>query len=81
MFCRGFLSELRHRRNGFRKDKGGEKLAESEVIGLPLSQYAEKEHSSNIAPTAPTRSIHSTSAARNFHIATLSLSMFRGLFN
>ena len=24
-------------RNGFRKDKGGEKLAESEVIGLPLS--------------------------------------------
>lgn len=30
MFCRGFLSELRHRRNGFRKDKGGEKLAESE---------------------------------------------------
>ena len=23
--------------NGFRKDKGGEKLAESEVIGLPLS--------------------------------------------
>ena len=27
-----------------RKDKGGEKLAESEVIGLPLSQYAEKEH-------------------------------------
>ena len=42
-------------RNGFRKDKGGEKLAESEVIGLPLSQYAEKEHSSNTAPTAPTR--------------------------
>ena len=24
-------------RNGFRKDKGGENLAESEVIGLPLS--------------------------------------------
>ena len=42
-------------RNGFRKDKGGEKLAESEVIGLPLSQYAEKEHSSNTAPPAPTR--------------------------
>ena len=42
-------------RNGFRKDKGGEKLAESEVIGLPLSQYAEKEHSSNTAPKAPTR--------------------------
>ena len=30
MFCRGFLSELRRGRNGFRKDKGGEKLAESE---------------------------------------------------
>ena len=44
MFCRGFLSELRRGRNGFRKDNGGEKLAESEVIGLPLSQYAEKEH-------------------------------------
>ena len=29
-------------RNGFRKDKGGEKLAESEVIGLPLSYPAEK---------------------------------------
>ena len=53
-------------RNGFRKDKGGEKLAESEVIGLPLSQYAEKEHSSNIAPTTPTLSIHSTSAAKSF---------------
>ena len=68
MFCRGFLSELRHRRNGFRKDKGGEKLAESEVIGLPLSQYAEKEHSSNIAPTTPTLSIHSTSAAKSSRI-------------
>ena len=43
--------------NGFRKDKGGEKLAESEVIGVPLSQYAEKEHSSNTAPTAQMRLI------------------------
>ena len=68
-------------RNGFRKDKGGEKLAESEVIGLPLSQYAEKEHSSNTAPTAPTRflpcgrsyrrSIRSTSVAKNSHTTIL----------
>ena len=107
MFCRGFLSELRRGCNGFRKDKGGEKLAESEVIGLPLSLLAEKEHSSNTALTAQTLSILSTSAARlfvptrtelsllklcrvqpnlvhlctNFHIATLSLSTFQGLFN
>ena len=52
--------------NGFRKDKGGEKLAESEVIGLPLSQYAEKEHSSSTTPTAPTRLIHCTLVVKSF---------------
>ena len=31
----------------------------------------------NTAPTAPTLSIHSTSAARNFHIATLSAWIFQ----
>ena len=56
-------------RNGFRKDKGGEKLAESE------------EHSSNTAPTALTRSIRSTSERKNFRIATRFLSMFRALFD
>ena len=28
----------------YSRSRGCEKLAESEVIGLPLSQYAEKEH-------------------------------------
>ena len=36
-----------------------------------------KKTSSNTAPTAQMLSILSTSAARNFHIETLSLSMFR----
>ena len=64
-------------RNGFRKDKGGEKVAESEVIGLPLSQYAEKEHSSNTAPTAQTLSILSTSEQKNFRSTILSASRYQ----
>ena len=64
-------------RNGFRKDKGGEKLAESEVIGLPLSQLAEKEHSSNTAPTAPMLLILSTSERKNFRIGKVMLSQQR----
>lgn len=46
-------------RNGFRKDKGGEKLAETE------------EDCFNIAPTEQTRSIRSTSVAKNSHIVRL----------
>lgn len=40
-----------------------------------------KKTCSNTAPTAPTLSIRSTSAARNFLTETLSLSMFLALFD
>ena len=49
-----------------RNAKCGEKHAKSEVIGLPLSQLAEKEHSSSTAPTAPTRLIHCTLVVKSF---------------
>ena len=64
-------------RNGFRKDKGGEKLAESEVNGLPLSQLAEKEHSSNTAPTAQRSQTLSTSAVKLFVPTRAERNLFR----
>ena len=56
-------------RNGFRKDKSGEKLAESE------EDLLEHRTDSTDAFTP------STSARKSSHIETLSLSMFRALFD
>ena len=44
---------------------------------MPLSKPAEKEHSSNTAPMAPTLSIRYASAARNFRIGKVMLSRQR----
>lgn len=61
----------------YSRSRGCEKLAESEVIGLPLSQLAEKEHSSNTAQTAQPLLILSTSERKNFRIGKVILSRQR----